>query len=150
MKKKSVLCLSCLVATLFFSSCETKTQTGALTGAAVGVGAGALIGGGQGALIGGAIGVIGGALIGSALDDSDRDHLNQTNSNTTRKIDNGEQLSVNDVISMHQAGISDKKIMDLIDKTGSTYDLSTSSIHRLERAGVSREVINFMLARNDQ
>lgn len=136
-----MLTLSIIVLT----SCESKAGTGALVGGGLGVGAGALIGGGQGALIGGAVGVVGGALIGHALDEEDEQRVQNQSPQTARRIHNGEQLSVNDIISLHQAGISDEKIIDLIEKTGSYYNLSTTSVRKLEKAGVSDAVINYMI-----
>ena len=133
------------LSTIILTSCESKAGTGALVGGGLGVGAGALIGGGQGALIGGAVGVVGGALIGHALDDEDQQRVQNQSPQTARKIQNGAQLSVNDIISLHQSNISDEKIMHLIDKTGSYYNLSASSIHKLEKAGVSDAVINYMI-----
>lgn len=146
MKKKSYL-LAIAICGLALTSCESKAGTGALVGGAVGVGAGAALGGGTGALIGGAVGATSGAIIGAMLDESERNAVEEQSPRTLRHIDRGEQLTVNDVISLHKAGIDDRKIMDLIDKTDSTYSLSTSSIHRLERAGVSDRVVNYMMSR---
>ena len=137
--------ISFTVLSLLLSGCATKTQTGALAGGALGAGAGALIGGGQGALIGGAVGVIGGALVGSALDDQDRQNVQRQNPRTLNKIDDGEQLSVYDVISLHKAGISDEKIIDLIQKTNSHFVMNTYKIEKLKKAGVSDTVINYMI-----
>ena len=143
--KHTITCMSLAAILIIGSGCQTKAQTGALTGAALGIGTGALIGGGEGALIGGAVGAIGGGLIGASLDEQDRQNLRRENSRTYRRVENGEQLSVNDIISLHKAGISDSKIIDLIDKTGSQYELNTYSIDRLKKAGVSDTVINYML-----
>lgn len=146
MKKKSYL-LAIALCGLALTSCESKAGTGALVGGAIGVGTGAALGGGTGALIGGAAGAVGGAVIGAALDESERRSVENESPRTLRHIDRGEQLTVNDVIALHKSGIDDRKIMDLIDKTNSSYSLSTSSIHRLERAGVSDRVINYMMTR---
>ncbi|MBI3211924.1 MAG: hypothetical protein HYZ47_04485 [Simkania negevensis] len=132
------------VATLFYS-CESKTGTGVLAGGALGAGIGGIAGGGQGALIGGAAGVIAGGLIGASLDEQDRKNLDNQNSQTLKRVDKGEQLSVNDIINMHKAEISDQKIMDLIDKTGSHYTLNNYQVDRLREAGVSEKVINYMM-----
>lgn len=140
---KSVVFLTTLAVLL--SSCESKTGTGALVGTGVGAGAGALIGGGQGALIGGAIGLVSGALVGHLLEEDERARVQENNPTTLKHVDHGEQLTVNDIITLHKSGISDKKIKELIDKTNSTYNLSTETIHRLERAGVSSDVINYMI-----
>ena len=139
------LCIYIGLTALLMSGCETKAQTGALTGAALGVGTGALIGGGQGALIGGAVGAVGGGLIGAALDDNDRQNVEQENPRTLKRVDNGEQLSINDIISLHNAGVSDSKIIELIQKTNSRYTLNTYKIQRLREAGVSDTVINYMM-----
>lgn len=133
------ICAGCLV------GCETKTQTGALTGAALGVGVGALAGGGTGALIGGAAGVVGGALIGYALDQSDREALSQQSPRTLRKIDQGDQLSINDIKAMSHAGIRDNVIISQIESTGSQFHLTTSDIIDLKNTGVSQRVIDAMI-----
>jgi len=143
--KGSRIALTCAIALTLFSGCQSKTGTGALVGGGLGAGAGALIGGGQGALIGGAIGVIGGGLIGAALDEQDAENLKRESPRTYNRVDNGENLTVNDIISMHRAGISDAKIIELIDKTGSVYHLNTYQIDRLKKAGVSDTVINYMM-----
>ncbi len=143
--KHSAVILSCAVALSLCTGCQSKAGTGALVGGGLGAGAGALIGGGQGALIGGAIGVIGGGLIGAALDEQDAENLQRESPRTYHRVDNGEELSVNDIISLHRAHVSDAKIIELIDKTGSSYRLNTYQIDRLKKAGVSDTVINYMM-----
>ncbi|MCH9614619.1 MAG: hypothetical protein SP1CHLAM54_14180 [Chlamydiia bacterium] len=137
--------LGVVAAAAIITGCETKAQTGALVGGGIGVGTGALIAGPEGALIGGAVGAIGGAVIGASLDDSDRENVQRENSRTLKRVDNGEQLSVHDIISLHKAGVSDSKIIELIQKTGSRYNLTTYKIERLRNAGVSDTVINYMM-----
>ncbi|MBP9842275.1 MAG: hypothetical protein KBC64_07645 [Simkaniaceae bacterium] len=130
---------------LLLNGCETKTQTGALVGGGSGAIIGGAVGGGQGALIGGAVGVIGGAVVGSALDDADRQRVEQQNPRTLNRVDNGEELSIHDIIALHASGVSDEKIIELIQKTGSHYTLNTYKIQRLKEAGVSDRVINYMM-----
>src|SRR5689334_21916355 len=108
------------------TSCESKAGTGAIVGAGIGVGAGALIGGGGGALIGGAAGAVGGALIGHALDEDDRETMEQSSPRTMKRIDRGEQLSIRDIEKMSNAGISDDKIIGVIDSTQSVFHLSSA------------------------
>ena len=144
MSKKSSLLIIAAAATLMVG-CESKAGTGALVGAGLGVGAGALIGGGGGAVVGGAVGAIGGGLVGAALDAQDRKNVEEQNPRTLRRVDRGEQLSVNDIIDLHKANISDDKIISLIDKTNSTYMLNTYQIDNLRKAGVSNRVINYMI-----
>ena len=142
-KKTSILVLG-LAATLFWG-CESKTGTGALAGGALGAGIGGIAGGGSGALIGGAAGVIAGGLIGAYLDNQDQKNLQKQSPQTYRRVDNGERLSVNDVINLSKANISDDKIIDLIQKTDSHYTLNNYQIDRLRDAGVSEKVINYMM-----
>lgn len=141
--KKSILSVFAVVS--LFSSCATKTQTGALTGAALGVGAGALIGGGQGALIGGAVGAIGGTMIGAALDDSERKSLEEQSPKTMRKIDRGEPLTVYDIKALSEARVRDEVIIHQIEATGSIFKLSTADIIDLKKSGVSQNVIDAMV-----
>jgi outer membrane lipoprotein SlyB len=147
MKKRYNLIWVLAATAIAFTSCQSNAGTGALVGGALGAGTGALIAGGHGALIGGAVGVVGGALVGHMLDESERNRVEDNNPRTLQHIDNGEQLTVNDIITLHKSGISDKKIMELIQKTNSKYQLSTETIHRLERAGVSDTVIHYMQSR---
>jgi len=142
--KHSLLCLI-LIGAFLVCGCQTKTQTGALTGGLVGTGIGLAAGGGTGALIGAAAGTVGGALIGSALDAQDRDNLNRENPRTVRKIERGEQLSIKDIKAMSRAGIDDSTIIDMINKTDSHYNLTSAQVIDLQKAGVSQRVINYMI-----
>jgi outer membrane lipoprotein SlyB len=142
--KTSLLTAAAVLAVL--TSCETKTQSGALGGAAVGALAGGLIGGNAtGALIGGAIGAAGGALIGYALDQQDREIMQRNSPRTLSRIDNGEQLSLDDVKQMSRNGLSDQVIINQIKATQSSFYLSSQQIIDLKKAGVSDHVINFMI-----
>jgi len=143
-KSLSIPCI-CLLA-VYTSACETKTQTGALTGAGVGALAGGLIGGNAaGAIIGGAVGAAGGALIGAALDAQDRNKLEQNAPSTLQKIDQQQALSVSDIKAMTQSGLSDDVIIAQIDATHSTFVLSSEQIIELKEVGVSQRVIEHMI-----
>jgi len=141
-KKSSILILG-LAATLFWG-CESKTGTGVLAGGALGAGVGGIAGGGKGALIGGAAGVIAGGLIGAALDNNEQRNLQKQSPQTYRRVDNGERLSVHDVINLNKANIGDDKIIELLQKTDSRFTLNNYQIDRLRDAGVSEKVINYM------
>lgn len=130
---------------LTLAGCESKAGSGALGGAAVGAVAGGFIGGGEGALIGGAVGAVGGGLIGYALDQQDREIMERRSPGTLDRIDNREQLSINDIKQMSRNGLSDQTIMNQIDATGSVFYLTTRQIINLKRAGVSEEVIDYMI-----
>ncbi len=131
---------------ILLTGCENKTETGALAGAGIGAASGALITGkAGGALVGGAIGAVGGALIGSALDEQDRKIMQQKSPQTVDKIDHGQQLNVNDVKQMSQAGLNDNVIIGQIQSTKSIFHLSTDEIIDLKNAGVSQRVIDYMI-----
>ena len=131
---------------ILLTGCQSDAGTGALVGAGLGVGTGALISPTPaGVLIGGAVGAAAGAAIGAALDSHDRENLEQSSPKTVKKIDRNQQLSLNDVEKMSEAGITDDKIIGTIHSTGSIYHLSSSDIEELKNAGVSQRVIDYML-----
>lgn len=144
MKKSSPILILALGAALI-TGCESNTGTGVLIGGASGAAIGGIAGGGTGALIGGAAGVIAGGLIGAYLDNQEAKNLKQQSPQTYRRVDNGEKLSVNDVINMSKAGVDDDKIIGLIQKTNSHYTLNSYQIDKLRDAGVSERVINYMM-----
>ncbi len=130
---------------LLMTSCATNTGTGALAGGALGAGIGGIAGGGQGAFIGGAAGAVAGGLIGAGLDAQDRRVMQQVSPRTVDRMDRGEPLTINDVIKLSQGGVSDDTIMDYIYETGTVYNLSPAQIRRMQDAGVSQRVINYMV-----
>jgi uncharacterized protein YcfJ len=130
---------------LILASCSLNTGTGALTGAVIGAGAGGINGSGQGALIGSAAGVLAGSILGAILDEQDRKVMEKTSPRTVDRIDRGEPLTINDVIKLSQAGVSDDAIMKYMREAGSTYNLSQAQIRRLQDMGVSQRVINDMI-----
>lgn len=134
-----------LALSLFAASCQTKTGTGVLAGGALGAAVGGAAGGGSGALIGGAAGVIAGGLVGAALDESERRSMNKSSPRTVERMDRGEPLTVNDIIKLHEGGVSDDTIIQYIKETQTTYTLSQTQIRRMQKAGVSQRVINYML-----
>jgi outer membrane lipoprotein SlyB len=131
---------------LIFTACESKTQTGALTGAVAGAGIGAILDGGTGALIGGAIGAIGGGLTGHIMDEQDKKKLEDQNPNTLNRINNNEQLHLSDIQVMSQSGISDDVIIAQINATHSHFKLSSEEIIQLKNEGVNEKVIQYMIS----
>ncbi len=131
---------------LLLASCESKAGTGALVGAGAGTVVGGAVGGWQGALIGGAVGTVGGAIVGAAMDASDRRTMEDNNPDTMRRIDNKQQLTLQDIKNMSRNGLSDNTIMNQIKATGSTYRLTSDQIVDLRKAGVSDNVINYMIS----
>lgn len=141
--KNSVLSLTAL--TILLAACESKAGTGALVGAGGGALVGGLAGGGTGALIGGAVGAAAGGLIGYALDQQDRQIMQERSPQTLNRIDNREQLTLDDIKSMSHNGLKDDTIIDQIKATESTYRLSSDEIIDLKKAGVSQKVIDYMI-----
>ena len=133
------------VCALVCSGCETKAGTGFLAGGASGAVIGGVAGGGVGAAIGAGAGAVTGGLIGAYLDSRDQQRLEQEDATTAKRIDKGQKLSVSDVIAMHNAKISDDKIIKILRDTDSRFKLTTRDIDKLHRAGVSNSVINYML-----
>ncbi len=144
MKKKSSVLILALGVTLV-AGCESNTGTGVLVGGAGGAAIGGIVGGGGGALIGAASGVIVGGLIGAYLDNQESKNLKNESPQTYRRVDNGEKLSVNDVINLSKANVADDKIIGLIQKTNSHFTLNSYQINKLRDAGVSEHVINYMM-----
>ncbi len=130
---------------LVLTSCASNTGTGVISGGVIGASAGGIAGGGRGALIGGAAGVIAGGLIGAALDEQDRRVMERSSPRTVDRMDRGEPLTINDVIKLSQSGVSDDTMMSYMRNTESSYALSQAQIRRLQDAGVSQRVINFMV-----
>lgn len=131
---------------LLLASCQTRTESGFLSGAGLGAIAGAVISGsGEGALIGGALGAVSGGLIGSALDEQERQIMQQQNPQLLCRIDQGQSLSLNDIKAMAQAGINDSVIINYMQATRSSFYLTTADIIDLKTSGVSEGVINFMI-----
>jgi len=124
--------------------CATNAGTGAIAGGAIGAGSGALIAGGGGALIGGAIGAGSAALLGADLDEQDRKVMERASPRTVDRMDRGDPLTINDVIKLSQGGVTDVTIIRYLRDTSSSYHLSQAQIRRLQDAGVSQRIINYM------
>lgn len=142
--KKSILAVTA-IGLITFCGCESRAGTGATVGGAVGAGTGALVGGVPGAVIGAGAGAIGGAAVGAALDSSDRNRIEQRSPDTMQRYDRNQKLKLDDIKSLSQAGISDDKIIGMIQQTNSRYNLTTSQVIELKNAGVSQKVIDYMI-----
>jgi outer membrane lipoprotein SlyB len=131
--------------TLVLGSCASNTGTGVLAGGVIGAGVGGIAGGGGGALIGGAAGIIAGGLIGAGLDEHDRKVMERSSPRTVDRMDKQEPLTINDIIKLTQSGIKDEVVIEYMQSTESSYNLSRTQIRRLQDAGVSQEVIHYMM-----
>ena len=133
-----------LVLILALAGCESmgsKTKTGALAGGLIGAGAGGIIGhqtgsGGKGALIGAAIGALSGGLIGNSLDQTDK----------TALASNSNHLTIMSIVDMASKGAPDDVIINEIQRTNSTYNLTAEIIDYLKKNKVGDKVINYMLS----
>lgn len=141
--KKMLMIIS--LSAFILAGCQSKTGTGAAAGGALGAVSGAILGKGKGALVGGAAGAVAGAIIGAALDEQDRKIMEKTSPRTVERMDRAEPLTINDIIKLSQGGVSDESIIRYIQNTKTTYNLSQAQINRLQEAGVSQRVINFMI-----
>lgn len=131
----------CLVCT----SCATKTRSGALAGGVIGTGVGATLGGGKGAIIGGASGVAAGAVVGHYLDEQDRKVLQKSSPTTIERVDHNQPLSIQDIIKISQAGVSDEKIIQYMKDRKTVYNLTQEQITKLKQSGVGQRVIAHMV-----
>ena len=129
---------------IVFSSCSTNAGTGLFAGGAVGAGAGVLAGGGSGALLGTAAGVVTGGLVGAIIDQQDRKILEQSSPRTLARIDCKDPLTLNDLIKLSQSGVSDEAIIQYLRDIKTSYSLTQTQIRRLQDAGVSQRVIQFI------
>lgn len=143
MKHAPLLTLTFL--TLLSTGCSTNTGTGVIAGGVLGAGIGGITNGGRGALIGSAAGIIAGGLVGMILDSQDRKVMQQSSPRTVDRMDRGEPLTINDVIKLSQGGVSDDTIITYMKERQTTYTLSQAQIRRMQDAGVSQRVINFMM-----
>lgn len=137
----------------FATGCSTMSNTGkgALAGGAIGAGTGALIGqaaggkAGPGAIIGGAAGALVGGAIGNEEDRREREALNnRVNQAEAQAAATRNHLGMADVMQLAKDGHSDDVIINQIQTTGSTYDLSTEDLRMLRANGVSDAVIKEM------
>jgi len=92
----------------------------------------------------------GGRYNGEPVGDVGMQQLQSVSPSTAKRVQQGKQLNRNDVRAMSQAGFSDQAIEARIDATNSTFRLSNSDIKDLQNAGVSPEVISYMVSTGPQ
>jgi len=153
--KRQVLILAVAALATGLTGCEypngdpNYTGTGALVGGGAGAVTGAAIGGerngGDGALIGAAVGIVAGGLIGNSMDQQQQERLRQQAPQTYARVDQGQPLSVNDVKALAQAGVGDNVIISQIRNSHTVYHFNAADIIDLRNAGVSNQVIDYMI-----
>lgn len=142
LKSNNVLSYTLIFAVLIalFASCESKADTGAGRGSGMNIASGTLISAAPGDPL----------ISGASLDNSDRHLLEEQSPRTLKKIDRGEQLSIDDIKKMSKASLSDRVIIGQIQATHSAFYLSTADIVDLKSAGVSQRVIDYMIRTGNQ
>jgi hypothetical protein len=85
------------------------------------------------------------ARIAAGLDTQDRKMMERSSPRTVDRMDRGEPLTLNDVIKLSQSGVNDDSIIQYMQTTKSSYHLSQTQIRRLQDAGVSQRIIDFMV-----
>ena len=137
-------------------------EQGAVIGGVGGALAGAALGGrtdrALGALIGGAVGAGGGYLIGAEKDKLDKKKQDEAvaahrraeqNPAKPADVEKARTADLNDdgfvtldeVVAMERANLSDREMIDRLDRTGQVFELTEEQERFLEDRGVSHEVI---------
>jgi hypothetical protein len=142
---------------------NSKSQ-GAVIGGLGGALAGAAIGGkgknkaGLGALVGAAVGAGGGYLIGAQKEKVDKQHKDeaiaaheraQANPAKPEDVEKARTADLNEdgfvtldeVVAMKRANLSDREMVERLDRTGQVFELTEEQERYLEDRGVSHEVI---------
>jgi surface antigen len=174
MSKRNLMC-GLLISSLTLApltGCEnlpgSKSTQGAVVGGAGGALAGAAIGRHNrllGGLIGGALGAGGGYLIGAQMKKNDRQHhdeaitasdrdrdnpptASEARSARTADLNNDGYVTLNEVVALRQADISDNEMIHRLEDTGQVFYLSTEQEDYLRQRGVSDTVIRAMRTMN--
>ncbi len=150
-----ILTLATAVSTVVLTGCQSpngepnNTASGALIGGAMGAITGAAIGGpqngGEGALIGAAVGALAGGAIGNSMDRQQAAQLRAQAPQTYERVEQRQPLSISDIKALSEAKVNDDVIISQIVNSHTVFHLSTSDIIDLHNAGVSENVINFMI-----
>lgn len=123
-----------------------NTASGALAGGATGVIIGSMARHpGPGALVGGAIGALAGGAIGHGMDQVQDAQLQARASQAMQRVEQHPPLTVVDVKSLVQAGISDDLVISQIRNSRTVYHLNTADIIDLKKARVSEKIIDCMI-----
>jgi hypothetical protein len=156
-----------------FTGCESlpgsKPTQGAVIGGATGAGVGAVIGGEKhraaGAIIGGVLGAAGGYVIGANSDKilgKDKDDAEtvgrraqtspvsaeQARRARTADVNSDGYVTLDEVVAMKEAGLSDREMLNRLEATGQIFDLTAESRQYLRDRGVSEYVITEMARLN--
>lgn len=81
----------------------------------------------------------------SLLDHQDKKILKKSSPRTLKRMKLGEILTINDLIRLAQCGVNDQTILAYLKETRANYSLSQLQIKRLQDAGVSPRIVNFII-----
>lgn len=149
----------------------TSRSQGAVIGGAAGAVAGAAIAENNrllGALIGAALGAGGGYLIGTTMEHSDADPedreeaieaarnaqdnpatAEQARNAATADINNDGFVTMDEVVAMNRAGLSDEEMLHRLEATGQVFELAPEQEDYLVNQGISRNLIERMEKLNE-
>ncbi len=143
-----------VVVALYLVSCGCnspyRSDQGALLGGLGGAGVGAIVGNavgntGAGAAIGAGVGALSGAAIGGSLDDIEARNRAEIEARLGRPAPPG-AVSINDVIAMTRAGVSEEVMVTHIQTRGLVAPLQSPDLIVLQQQGVSPRVVQAMQA----
>jgi hypothetical protein len=143
-------------------------EQGAVIGGAGGAAAGAVIAKhnrGLGALIGGLVGAGGGYIIGASQEKVDKNKTDEASQAADRAVKNpaGREavfksqtadlnndgfVTMDEVVALRNAGLSDSEMIDRLRRTDQVFELSDQQQNYLRDRGVTQRVIDAMLGMN--
>jgi hypothetical protein len=91
------------------------------------------------------LGALAGGVIGSSIEQAQRERLEQESPQTLQRVSQGQPLGLADIKALARAGVSDEVIMSQIRNSRTAYRLTTAEIIELKDAGVSNRVIDYMI-----
>lgn len=127
-----------------------RADQGALFGGLTGAGLGAVVGNavgntGAGTAIGAGVGALSGAAVGGSLDEIEAQNRAEIEARLGRPAPTG-AVTINDVISMTQAGVSEDVIATHVQNHGMVAPLQAPDLILLQQQGVSPRVVQAMQA----
>ena len=122
------------------------TASGALAGGATGAIIGSMTrNSGAGGAVGAAVGAVVGGMIGHGMDQEQEARLRAQYPQTLQRVEQSQPLTVADVEALVRAGVSDDLVISQIRNTRTVYQLKTADIINLKNAGVSENIIDYMI-----
>jgi Glycine zipper len=143
------LAAACLAAA---AGCHSpyRSDQGALVGGLSGAGLGAVVGNavgntGAGAAIGAGVGALSGAAVGASLDGIEARNRAEIEARLGRPAPAG-AVTINDVVAMTRAGVSEEVIVTHVQNHGMTVPLRANDLIVLQQQGVPPRVVQAMQA----